>query len=359
MQSYIPILFALYIPLFLAKTQSQTHDPTLLSRFREWVNVHRIQILDNIHHSRIFNNWLDNDKYITETNARNLSYTLGHNAYSGMNLEEFGELMGFKLNSGMYGRHRGLRRSQNNQQKHVDVRDLPQTVDWRTKGVVSKVRNQQQCGSCWAFSAVSTLESAVAIKTGNLHDLSEQQVVSCAGVRYGNFECNGGFYDSAWDYVKDNGGLCAESDYPYTSGNGKTGTCVKNCTPIPNTTPKSHTTVKPNSDPDLMAALVINPVSIAIEADQRSFQLYKSGIYDDYEGCNSNSKSKGPDSLPDIDHAVVLVGYGVEGDNGYYVLRNSWDTTWGEDGYMRIGRGTKYGKYGMCGVLYDPMYPVV
>jgi cathepsin L len=336
-------------------------DSSIVERFRNWVDTHRIETRDDHHLAHIFKNWLSNDKFIFETNAKNLTYTVGHNAFSGMSSDEFAEFMGFRANQESMAKGKGFLRGDVPTVEQGDVLDvsaLPTSVDWRSKGVVSEVRNQLQCGSCYSFSAVSTLESAVAIKTGKLYDLSEQEIVSCS-VKYGNLKCNGGNYDSAWNFVKDNNGICSESDYPYTSGNGDGGSCIKGCTPVSGTKVQSYVSVTPKSDSALMTALTVGPVSISIEADTRSFQLYNSGIYSDFEGCNANSKTKGATSQPNIDHAVVLVGYGTENGQDYYILRNSWDVSWGEGGYMKIARGNQYAPWGVCGVLYDPMYPVV
>lgn len=337
-------------------------DSSIIKRFRNWVDTHRIEARDDHHLAHMFENWLSNDKYIIETNAKNLTYTVGHNAFSGMSSDEFAEFMRFRANQESMAKGKGFLRGEVPTVKQEDIMDLeslPSSIDWRTKGVVSEVRNQFQCGSCWSFSGTSTVESAVAIKTGHLYDLSEQQSVSCAGLRYGNLGCNGGYYSGLWDFSKDNNGICSEADYPYTSGNGDTGSCIKGCTPVSGTKVQSYVTVSSQSDSALMTALTVGPVSIAIEADTRSFQLYSKNIYNDFEGCNSNSKTKGADSLPNIDHAVVLVGYGTENGQDYYILRNSWDVSWGEGGYMKIARGNQYAPWGVCGVLYDPMYPVV
>lgn len=346
-------------------------DSSVIERFKNWVEKHRISAIDDRHLAHMFENWISNDKYIFETNAKNLTYTLGHNAYSGMNSNEFAEFMGFKSNQDLLAKGDGFLRGSVPtvaQSDVLDVSALPTSVDWRSKGVVNSVQNQQSCGSCYSFSAVSTLESAVALKTGKLYDLSEQEIVSCS-VKYGNLKCNGGNYDSAWNFVKDNNGICSESDYPYTSGNGDGGSCIKSCTPVSGTKVQSYVSVTPKSDSALMTALTVGPVSISIEADTRSFQLYNSGIYSDFEGCNANSKAKGATSQPNINHAVVLVGFGTQNGQDYYILRNSWGTTWGDvkdstngnsnAGYMLIARGEQYAPWGMCGLLYDPMYPVV
>lgn len=356
-------LFSFVASLFVVVNSQLSHpDSSIIERFRNWVDTHRIVANDDHHLAHMFENWLDNDKFIEQHNGKNLSYTVGHNAFSGMNSEEFAEFMGFRANAELLTKGEGFLRGSVptvQQEEIMNLESLPTSVDWRTKGVVSDIRNQFQCGSCWAYSGTSTVESAVAIKTGHLYDLSEQQSVSCAGLRYGNLGCNGGYYSGLWDFSKDNDGICSEADYPYTSGNGDTGSCIKGCDPVSGTKVQSYVDVTPNSDTAMMTALNVCPLSIAIEADQRSYQMYLSGIYNDYEGCNANSKTKGANSQPNIDHAVVLVGYGTENGQDYYILRNSWDVSWGEGGYMRIARGNQFGPYGVCGVLYDPMYPVV
>lgn len=340
-------------------------DSILVKRFKVWIEEHKIKSVNENHLAKIFNNWILNDQYISEINNRNLTYTLGHNAYSGMNLEEFSEFMGFRYNEYFLNKNnlRGFKSDSN----LISNITYPESLDWRENGMVNPIQNQESCGSCYSFSATSTLESAVGIKYGFLPKLSEQQIVSCS-LKYGNLKCNGGYYNTAWEYAKDNQGLCLEKDYPYTSGNGDGGKCLNSCVPVSESQVKSYVNVEPNSDIAMIQALNVGPVSIAIEADTRAFQLYSGGIFNGYEECNKNS-GKNKDSLPNIDHAVVLVGYGSQNGQDYYILRNSWGTSWGDTkgligsqsnaGYMLIARGPKYGPYGMCGVLYDPMYPVV
>lgn len=372
MQNFFKLFsFVATLAVVFSNSLNSYRDSSVIERFKNWVEEHRIQPKDDHHLSHMFDNWLSNDKFIFETNAKNLSYTLGHNAYSGMNSEEFAEFMGFRANEDLLSKGSGFLRGSvpTIQQSDVlDVSALPTSVDWRTKGVVAPIQNQQSCGSCWAFSASASLESASAIKYGKLTKLSEQQLVSCAGLKYGNLGCNGGNYNNAWNFVKDNGGQCSEDSYPYTSGNGETGSCVKGCSPVSGTKVSSYVTVTPQSDSALMTALTVGPVSISIEADTRSFQLYSQGIYSDYLGCNKNSATKGANSQPNIDHAVVIVGFGSQNGQDYYILRNSWGA-WGDvsgttngvsnSGYMLIARGSQYAPWGMCGLLYDPLYPVV
>jgi C1A family cysteine protease len=321
----------------------------LFDRFKSWASIHNVAFKDNTHLVHIFDNWVSNDNYIQEINSKNLTWTAAHNAWSGMSLDEFVQWMG--LDSKLPDNYFGTEFSQIQSEQTSNSLTLPTSWDWRAKGVVSPIRDQGQCGSCWAFSGTSTIESAVAIKTGVLNDLSEQQGVDCSTIKegYKNMGCNGGWYYDLWDYVKANGGLTSETCYPYTSGVTKsTGTCKKTCSSVANTKVVSQVVVTPYSDTAMLNGLYVNPVSVAIEADTRAFQLYSSGVFKD-SGCGTT-----------LDHAVVLVGWGTDTVGGdYYILRNSWGTTWGESGYMKIARGSAYGKAGECGVLSKPYYPVV
>ncbi len=158
--------------------------------------------------------------------------------------------------------------------------------------------------------------------------------------------CNGGMMDDAFTWAGKNGGVCTEQDYPYTSGTtGKTGTCQQSsCSKVSTSAPKSHTDVQVDSDSALMSALVQQPVSVAIEADQKAFQLYSSGVLT--AACGTN-----------LDHGVLAVGYGTLNGVDYYKVKNSWGTSWGMDGYILLERGVSQ-KQGQCGILSGPpSYP--
>jgi C1A family cysteine protease len=152
--------------------------------------------------------------------------------------------------------------------------------------------------------------------------------------------------DNAFTWIGKNGGLCSESAYPYTSGTTKTaGTCVNTCSVNTNSKIVSFVDVAPKSDSAMMAAISQQPVSIAIEADQKEFQLYKSGVFTG--DCGTN-----------LDHGVLVVGYGTESGGDFYLVKNSWGTTWGDNGYIKLGRGSQYNKgAGQCGMLMQGSYP--
>ena len=183
-----------------------------------------------------------------------------------------------------------------------------------------------------------------------MDSFSEQQLVDCDNLKNGGKDhgCNGGLMDNAFNWIKSNDGLCSEKDYPYVSGTTKkAGSCDSTCSTVSDSDVTSYIDVSPNSDSNMMSALEKQPISVAIQADQKDFQLYKSGVFTG--DCGTK-----------LDHGVLLVGYGSEEDGDYYLIKNSWGTTWGDNGYIKLGRGEEYnsGK-GQCGLLMQGSYPLL
>lgn len=229
--------------------------------------------------------------------------------------------------------------------KKAESTTLPTTVDWTSAGAVTPVKNQGNCGSCWSFSATGSLEGAYQIKYNDLQSFSEQELVSC-DTDGGDAGCNGGWMDDAFEFVQKNGGLATEDAYPYTSGTtGSSGTCQKTgYTNNANVAPSSWVDVTAGSVDDLMDAVAQQPVSIAIQANQLAFQSYSSGVLTGRCGQR-------------LDHGVLAVGYGTDAATGvdYWKVKNSWGSSWGEDGYIRIERSSA----DLCGVLDAASYPVL
>jgi len=223
-----------------------------------------------------------------------------------------------------------------------DVGANPSSVDWTTQGVVTPVKNQGNCGSCWSFSATGATECRYAIAKGTLNSLSEQQLVDCTrGLPYGNLGCGGGQMDAAFKYIENTGGLCTEAEYPYTARNGdcQASTCGTFYDPI-----SGYTDVTPRDESALETATVSGCVSVAIEADQTAFQYYSSGVLTG--NCGTN-----------LDHGVLVVGYGTQSGTEYWKVKNSWGTSWGEQGYVLICKDcNKNGNQGECGINDDPSY---
>jgi cathepsin L len=248
---------------------------------------------------------------------------------------------------------------------------LPTSVDWRNEGVVTPVKDQASCGSCWSFATAETLESQWAIKTKQLVVLSEQQVLDCTPNPQncgGSGGCQGGTAELAYARIAELGGLTTEALYPYVSGRGSDYKC-KNPIPAPVAKITNYTKLPENEyDPLMTAVATIGPIAISVDA--ASWGAYSSGVFN---GCNQKN--------PDIDHAVVLVGYGTDAKLGdYWLVRNSWGASWGEKGYIRLhrnstiecgidlhpsdGSGCNGGPAtvkvcGTCGILYDTCYPIV
>jgi C1A family cysteine protease len=258
-----------------------------------------------------------------------------------MDSDEFRDYLGF---SGENVRHNNLRIDNSN------LESVPSSVNWITSGAVTGVKDQGQCGSCWSFSTTGALEGAYFTKYGKLPSFSEQQLVDCDNRKNGGKDmgCNGGLMDNAFSWIKKNGGLCTEAEYPYVSGTTKTaGSCQTSCEVVDDSAVESFVDVPKSSDQSMMAAIAKQPVSVAIEADQKEFQLYKSGVFTG--ACGTN-----------LDHGVLVVGYGTESDGDYYIVKNSWGTTWGSKGYIYLGRGSQYNNGdGQCGVLLQASYPLV
>jgi KDEL-tailed cysteine endopeptidase len=319
--------------------------PNLIDKFDLWVRKFNIEFKNNEFY-KMYEKWIHNEEYIEKINAMNLSYSLAHNQFSGMDEFEFKQYI-VKNNDLEYGVRDY---SYSSYLFNTTLESLPSSVNWVTAGAVTNVKDQGQCGSCWSFSTTGALEGEYFIKNGKLVSFSEQQLVDCDNLKNGGKDhgCNGGLMDNAFSWIHKNGGLCQEADYPYTSGNGQEGTCKKTCSLVKGSQIVSFVDVPPSSDNEMMSALVKQPVSIAIQADTRDFQLYKSGVFTS-STCGTN-----------LDHGVLAVGYGTETGQNYYLVKNSWGTSWGENGYIKLGRGSQYNSGdGQCGMLLEGSYPLL
>lgn len=314
-------------------------------KFFEWLQEFKqeVHVKDGQHFVHMLQNFANNHDLIEQHNAQNLTYKLGHNAFSHMSYEEWVEYMRF-----------GLAADRKHEPSDL-IHDkegiaVATSIDWVSKGAVTPVKNQGNCGSCWSFSATGALEGVYQVTTGTLKSYSEQELVSCNTGIGSNHGCNGGLMDYAFKWVKSNGGLCLESAYPYTSGTtSDNGECFDHSSCDDKTLKLTGYVDVPQSDSDLASALNLNPVSVAIQANQPAFQLYKSGVLTGSCGAN-------------LDHGVLAVGYGTDASAGgdYWNVKNSWGTSWGEAGYVRIARGNYNNGKGQCGILSGPpSYPTM
>ncbi|XP_071356513.1 cathepsin S-like [Trachinotus anak] len=216
---------------------------------------------------------------------------------------------------------------------------LPASLDWRDKGLVTEVKMQGSCGSCWAFSAAGALEGQLKKSTGILMSLSPQNLVDCS-TKYGNHGCNGGFMTNAFQYVIKNQGIDSNAAYPYT---GKLGHCkykpqyrAANC---------SSYGLLPEGDEFALkvAVAAVGPISVAIDASRPKFVFYRHGVYIDHR-CSHN-----------VNHGVLAVGYGNERGHDYWLIKNSWGVNYGEEGYIKMARN----RHNQCGIALYACYPIM
>merc|ERR1711957_494114 len=264
-------------------------------------------------------NFQETSDFITEQNESNDTHVAGHNQFSDWTFAEYKAILGY-------------RRSESNTKDRVQIFDETNasSVNWVTAGAVGAVKDQGQCGSCWAFSS-----------TGELLSFSEQQLVDCAYRKYGNYACNGGLQTNAYHYYEAGNDAELESVYPYA---GKKQSCQYDSLSKTAVTVSTYVDVTPNNSTQMKAALTKQPLAVAIEADKRVFQTYKSGVL-------SGSKCG-----PSLDHAVLAVGFGNDSASGldYWLVKNSWNTVWGDQGYIKLAMDSSAGT---CGVQIDPQAP--
>jgi len=287
----------------------------------------------------------DNLEFITYHNTykygKSASYDLGLNEFSDMTHQEFKA----QMRLGEYSSFMEMANSHSNAActgaDHLLNATMPDQyakVDWRKEGAVTPIKNQGQCGSCWSFSTTGSTEGVNKIAGNKLVSLSEQQLMDCSKPE-GNQGCQGGLMDDAFAYIIKNEGICSEASYPYE---GKNGVCKTACTKV--VTIDGCADVPTMNEASLAAAVTKNPVSVAIEADKKEFQSYKSGIFD-FKGCGVK-----------LDHGVLVVGYGAYQSKEFWTVKNSWGATWGNKGFIYLSRGEE-GKAGECGIATQPSYP--
>ncbi|KAH8738808.1 cysteine proteinase secreted hypothetical protein transmembrane domain near N-terminus [Cryptosporidium ryanae] len=330
-------------------SQTNPDNDEYLKLFQDFKKKYNKKYTSKDEEAERFEIFKQNLNYIRITNGQGFSYELEMNEFGDLKKDEFINMYtGYKRVFIYDEKNEQLRNrllTTENDSSEEDILDLPKSVNWLEAGCVNPIRNQKNCGSCWAFSAIAALEGAMCVQLGEkLPNLSEQQLVDCTREN-GNNGCGGGTMGMAFQYAIDNVYMCSNAEYPYKAGEDECNTSqCKNMIKIPI---YSYKYVFPRTPSMLKKGLAeYGPISVAIQADQTPFQFYKKGVFD--APCGTR-----------INHGVVLVGYDFDHKTNkeYWLVRNSWGEGWGENGYIKLALHS--GKKGTCGILIEPVYPLL
>ncbi|NXD17628.1 CATS protein, partial [Nothocercus nigrocapillus] len=311
-------------------------DPSLDWHWQLWKKIHGKEYRHQQEEGRRRATWESNVRLVT---LHNLERALGLHNYE-LALNHLADMSSEEVAALLTGLEPPAPRNRSSSWRPPAGGRAPATMDWREKGCVTPVKNQGACGACWAFSAVGALEAQAKLRTGQLVSLSAQNLVDCS-MMYGNKGCAGGFMTRAFQYIIDNGGVDSDASYPYRAQ--QNGTCQYNASTRAATCSKY--VELPYADEEALKDAVANvgPVSVAIDATQPTFFLYKSGVYDD------------PRCTQEVNHGVLVIGYGTLDGKDYWLVKNSWGVHFGDAGYIRMARNHR----NHCGIASYGSYPLI
>jgi len=312
----------LALAVFVIAVSATLSEQEYQNRFQQWMQVNRKSYNHDQFQFR-YRIFKQNTDFVEGHNVAGKSFKVAMNNFGDMTNKEYRRLyLGFNTTFSF----------DSNKVHRESNASAPASWDWRKYGAVTPIKDQAQCGSCWAFSTTGSVEGCAKLAGKNLPSLSEQNIMDCSD-SYGNEGCNGGLMTQAMQYIIDNKGVDTEASYPYTAQDG---TCAFNAANV-GATLTSFVNVNTGDEADLIAKATKGPVSVAIDASQASFQFYSSGVYNE-PACSSDQ----------LDHGVLAIGWGTDATSGsdYYIVKNSWGTSWGMQGFIWMSRN----KDNQCGI---------
>ncbi|KAJ9170866.1 hypothetical protein P3X46_018930 [Hevea brasiliensis] len=328
--------FAFFLVLAIWANQAtprELHESSSMAeRYKRWLAKYGKSYRSAGERQRRFQIFKDNVEFIDSFNAKgHKTYKLGINKFADQTIAEFQAThKGYK--------RLGSKRLEKTSFKYENVTVVPPSMDWRKKGAVTPVKDQGNCLSCWAFSAVAAIEGIIKITTGKLISLSEQELLDCdtKGINQG---CKGGLMEDAFKFIISKKGISSRANYTYKANQG---TCKK----APHEAKiKRYEVVPANNETKLLMAVANQPVSVCVDSRSQDFTYYENGIF--MGDCGT-----------EVDHGVTIVGYGTTSEGiKYWLVKNSWGDDWGENGYMRIKRDVA-AKEGLCAIATDSSYPI-